>query len=603
MMRATPIFWAVALWFVLIFAGCGGSADTASSNPLAFPGQGLGKSDVFGRQLAGVAAPYEADLSLLAQTERIISEMGYRRQVAWDIVARVLDPVPLLGLAEAAEENEELQLPDGEVPQVARWQTWYGIDDFKRMFRHLYEGLTPEERALRQSFTQDALDEAFTWNATALERSERWPLDRFLKYVSELGVCDPGLTDEECANSLQSKFSGSSAGNARISYSPATMRHLLQNYGAILDCVAGLETLSFNEEPAQASNFSFCFEQEFPTDAVLIKAQWIRSDFGRTMPAYDTDVEGLKRVVGEGSVADWADGDRQVDPTPEEIVTIQLKSTDTYRLAAMHIMTKELRHWTWITLWWSDRPDVDFGADRPEKIRSLDPVWSNYKMAVTVDYVEFDTNTAAWFPEQPSLAAALEVTQDELSWSSNPYVEHGRGNARTNCIGCHQHGGSLVGYDVDGDQQLDPFDLDAVIESESLFPKNGRTQMRDIFPADYLWSTNRVDNLSQVIQSEVAFFDFLDKDTPEIRSLNVLALEADAGEGAKTFAENCTTCHGSDGTGSATAPSLYDRVPGFTDAKLVQRLILGKSPMPAWAYFSDQKLADLRSYLRMTFDP
>ena len=58
----------------------------------AFPGDGLGKTDVFGRALAGVAAEYEADLSLSAQEQRLKTDMGFRRQVAWEIVARVIDP-------------------------------------------------------------------------------------------------------------------------------------------------------------------------------------------------------------------------------------------------------------------------------------------------------------------------------------------------------------------------------------------------------------------------------------------------------------------------------------------------------------------------------
>ena len=224
-------------------------------------------------------------------------------------------------------------------------------------------------------------------------------------------------------------------------------------------------------------------------------------------------------------------------------------------------------------------------------------------MAVTVDYNEFDRDPASWFPEQPSLAKALDVVKGPLSWSSNPYVEHGRGNAQTNCIGCHQHGGSAVGYDVDGDKVLDPFDLEAVIENDSLFPDKGRGQMREVFPADYLWSMNRVDNLSQVLASEVQHFDFLDKPTHEERAVLVAGLASDPVLGEKTFAENCTTCHGADGMGSGSAPSLFDRVPGFSEEKLVERLILGKSPMPSWAFFTDQELADLRGFLRQTFEP
>ena len=573
------------------------------ANTLDFPGTGVGKSDAFGRQLAGVAAPYTADLNLSIQTGALESDMAFRRQVAWDIVQRVIDPVPLLGLANAEEATTEILLPGG-VPEVPRFQTWYGVDDFKRMFKKLYGDLSPEQRAQRAPFTEQALKDAIEWNATAADRSERWPLERFLKHVKDLGVCPPDMSEEECANSLQSNFSGASSGNARITYSSGTMLHLLRNYASILGCLEGLKTLPIAQSPRdEASNFTYCFESEFPPDAVLIKAQWIRADFGRKMPAFDTDAASLMNVIGSGKSADWAEGDREADPTPDDVFTIRLKNKDTYRLAGLHIMTKELRHWMWITLWWSDTPNSDFGADRPASMSSLAPVWSNYKMAVTVDYLERDSDPAAQFSAYPSLAEVLKATStDGFTWNSNPYIEHGRGNARTNCIGCHQHGGSEAGYDLDDDGNLDPFDLEMVIQNDDLFPANGRAEMRSMFPADYLWSTHRIDNLGQVIKSEIAFFDDMDKDKPEVRAVAVLELESSVLTGQEEFKKNCTPCHGAEGTGTGSGPSLFERVPNLSDFEIATTLITGKDPMPSWAALEDQQLANLRAYLRHTFD-
>ncbi|NIS36800.1 MAG: hypothetical protein GWN73_40355, partial [Actinobacteria bacterium] len=67
------------------------------------------------------------------------------------------------------------------------------------------------------------------------------------------------------------------------------------------------------------------------------------------------------------------------------------------------------------------------------------------------------------------LASALRAAAGGPSWCSNPYIEHGRGNARTNCIGCHQHGGSEVFTDRDGDGALDRFVLEDVIADEMQF--------------------------------------------------------------------------------------------------------------------------------------
>ena len=65
---------------------------------------------------------------------------------------------------------------------------------------------------------------------------------------------------------------------------------------------------------------------------------------------------------------------------------------------------------------------------------------------------------------------------------------------RTNCIGCHQHGGT----------SLEPEDI---IEDEQRFPDSGRTQLREVFPADYLHVLRHAENLGQEIRREVLHYD------------------------------------------------------------------------------------------------
>jgi len=583
-----------------------GACSSSGKDALDFPLSGDdSKSDVFGRSLVGAASPYEPDLSLgeEATVQKLRTNIEFRRQVAWQTVFKILEPVPLLGLAEVSADNPEVVLPSGEVPKVPRFQTWFGVEDAKRIFKRIYEQLGPSGRRARSAVSDAMMQDALLWNESALERSERWPLDRYLRFVKELESCPDDLSAEDCARNLGSSNAGAAAGNSRIMYSPGTITHVMANYSSVLDCLDTLETLPMDTQPASEENFTECFEKEFPADAVLVKADWVRADFGNKLAAFDTDADAITRRMN--GTATWVkDGDRKVDPSADEAYTIRLRNGNVFRLAGLHIMTKETRHWQWITLWWSDKENSDFGADRPEAITSgLPPVWSHYKMCGVTWFEEQDPQLAQRFESLPTLNAALQAAggTGEPTWCSNPYLEHGANNARTNCIGCHQHGGSRVAQDLDGDGVLDPLDLELIIGNESLFPEAGRVQIRDQFPADYLYSFNRVDDLAGMISSEVEFFDSTDKNAVTERINAILALQGEASRGATTFAAVCAACHGNDGLGGI-GPSLAERVPSRSDEGLLQSILQGRGNMPAWQdNFLDSEFADLFAFLRATF--
>jgi mono/diheme cytochrome c family protein len=570
-----------------------------------FPAGAAGKADVFGRGLSGVAAPYEPNPELEDPVfaEALRKDMALRREIGWNTAFKILQPVPLFGLVEVIDGQAEVSWPENNVPQVPRFQTWYGVDDLKRTFRHLYETLSDAERAERVPIADESIAEALAWNAHAVERSDRWPLERYLRHIGKLAECPDGLSEVECEELRKQNLGGATSGTSRMLYSPGTITHLLSNYASIERCLDRLDRLAMGEEPDDEDNFTACFASEFPVDSVLVKAHWVRADFDRDLAAFDTDAAALqKRLAG---TADWGDqGDRKVDPDADEIYTIRLRDGSLYRLAGLHIMTKELRHWQWVTLWWSDTPQSDFGADRPATFEKLAGVWSRYKMCAVSWFDEQDPQLSQRFAELPSLHDALLATSSpqQPSWCSNPYLEHGRNNAATNCIGCHQHGGATVAFDVDGDEVLDPLDLEQVIQSETLYPNQGRSQLREMFPADYTYSFNRVDDLSRIIKEEMDAVDRIDAElAPRIDG--ILQLSADPDAGAVAFAGGpCEGCHGAGGQGSAFAPSLFDRVPERDDRSLLRTLITGRGGMPALgAQKSDQELADLVAFLRAQF--
>ncbi len=234
-----------------------------------------------------------------------------------------------------------------------------------------------------------------------------------------------------------------------------------------------------------------CLGGPFPLDAAVIKADWRRAEFGILVPRHDTSAAGLAAMVADDGT--WGSGDADLDPGPDQIYTLTLPSGARYRLAGLHLMTKELDHWLWITLWWSADPDDDLGADRPAAIAALPGPWRHYKMAVATSFRDQDLDPAGG-ALAPTLAAALAQVYPagRASWASNPYIELGHGNGLTNCIGCHQHGGTTL-------------DSATIIGDAVRFPDHGRGQQRNNFPSDYSWAVTQGDRLGRMMADEVEF--------------------------------------------------------------------------------------------------
>lgn len=554
---------------------------------------------------------------------------------------------------------DHLSLPDGSpIPTVPRWATWYGVEDINRIFKHAYGQLGGEQQVAREPFSDLVIGRAFQANNSEIDRSRRWPLRRYTAAVDELFGCDLERTEGEidddyearCALARQSQFSGGATpggGISRLVYSPAMVLHMMRNYAEVLQCAGDKLAGTWCEGDTGTDcvdppdNFSTCFRAEFPGDGgnpwraldqaeagdvaglpdvggtVVVKATWARVGFGFDLPAFDTDADALARRIGAGRSALWEEGgDRsyaapaddagELVPGADAIYTIRTRKGSVYRLTGLHIMTKELRHWQWITLWWSDRPDTDFGADRPTSFEALPSPWRNYKMCVVVDYIENDPDPLARFEDHPTLQAALAAaghTAGGPTWCSNPYIEHGAGNARTNCIGCHQHAGTRA--TADGER----FDLEAVIAEASEgpanpYPANGRLRRRDRFAADYSWAFSRLDDLTELVRKEVEFRGAQDERWVRIDS--ILSGEGDATAGAQVFAaasedETCADCHGDAGEGGI-GPPLEGRFASKTEWALLGTILGGRGDMPSWNdRLSDEQLTDLFAWLRDQF--
>lgn len=84
------------------------------------------------------------------------------------------------------------------------------------------------------------------------------------------------------------------------------------------------------------------------------------------------------------------------------------------------------------------------------------------------------------------------------------------------------------------------------------------------------------------------------------RTEDILSLTGDTTAGETVYTDNCSSCHGADGTG-ASGPDITGQVPGMTEEALVNLVLEGEGVMPAFDNLSDQEIADLVAYAIATW--
>lgn len=432
------------LWDIATVTLLLGCSNAPTSSPQASAGA---------RFALGTAAPYPADPQSGQSWTAVQESVQESRALAWRIVKDVVEPV-------VAESHVNGKVFSFSVP---RFLTWYDERDFDRL---IVAALTAKDLdAVRNRVPLTTTE----WNRAADSDIERvltlphWNEVRLESWLADI------TSDAEAAGL---------SGLARNLYSPAAASHLGRNYGTTSDCKAIAEQW----DPIDTSAFAPCYSTMFPSDAVIVKTTWRRHGFGFKIPVFDTDAGGIdQRLAGH----DWGEPSRLLDPESDDIFTMQTSNGAIYRLAGLHIMSKEAQDWIWISLWWSDDPHTDFGADRP----ALNSAFDNYKMCVVTGF-EAPLPDEELIRNVPDLAAALIATQAHVgqeSWCSNPHFEQGPSNQTSNCIGCHQYGG----MDLDQEEML---------TTPASYSAGVRQKQRHNFPADYLWSvTKEPENLSHSI--------------------------------------------------------------------------------------------------------
>ena len=403
--------------------------------------------------------------------------MQRRRQRAWQIVEAVIKPATL-----AAGEGR-LQLPV--------WQTWYQTNpEISDMLKLYFDKLKASPSANREQLVEEVFQEY-----TERDLSER-------------------LTDEAFRQRL-SQFEGSPELTAGVNgiggtmFSPSFVKHIMLQAQGTETCPIGIPSQDPPERlpaPASATNFSSCI-LEFPRSAVMIKTVWRPIDEG--LLPHDTSEPAMRTLIKDGT---WPEV-TPVAPAANTVYTLTTDSGARWALTGIHFVTKDVREWVWVTLWWDSQPTSDFGSDRPQSIAQYNNgVWANYKMCATGSFDEGDATPWAGFSDA-GLAGSLRATHEEIeaqtkrtlrrwpaewrgnprftnptTWCSNPNLETHPGNGRTNCIGCHQLPNTTNDRTGAAARFSDTLTVDDRIAD---FPQNGRAMYRQNFPADFAWSFGR----------------------------------------------------------------------------------------------------------------
>jgi hypothetical protein len=511
------------------------------------------------RHLLGVASAYPADPALEARLQEVASSQRARRAAAWEAVARVLAPVPLTeptplgetsvprwrtfydredfarlfshlysGLS-PAERAARAPLSDARVDEAFLWNVAF-IDELgtwpeERWDEYVASFDSPEAVNALGGVHRIAMSAAMTRHLMTsypevlrcledgpppAEQAGEPRTDELLREPLVLGPCGEARFGPFFVARGGSLRAAIEAEGARLSILEGpSLRDAVPICQAESECAAEGPGLFFVHVTADEGLRTAvavsrtdvvppvgCLRGALPLDAVSVAAEWRRLDPTSPLPTYDTSAATLAARVDDETPT-WGEGEGTAMPSADAIYTQRLPSGATFVLAGLHVRTRELPLGLALTLWWSDRPDEDFGADRPDSIRALGGPWSNYKMCVAVEQTELDADPRGGFgADASSLGAALAAVHEGRggpTWCSNPYIDAAPGLAVGNCVGCHQHGMSGVSP---GEVATDP----------ARFPANGRLSARNNYPSDGTWELDAGDGLASRIQEIVDYW-------------------------------------------------------------------------------------------------
>ena len=292
------------------------------------------------------------------------------------------------------------------------------------------------------------------------QRAHAW------RVVADLGEFDRWASDEQLFGPVAVARSAAHRSAAAqlitlTQFNSAAAAHIVNNQLARRDALDRLRTSGARD----ATFANYRSVPDFPRESVVVKSAWwpVAANRLTALPVWDAatnparavgnDHTTWRRVVAIDSRAidsrtterrtsitfanrDYHDAvrvpldafrvrtvDRTLattlmrDPAQRKAAVLALgrplAAGDTLALVALHVATKEIRDWVWITLWWHDRA-------------ALDTPLPHYELQVAFDAVT---------PREP-VGSPLIVFNP---WLEARFPDGGAGNGtRSNCLACHQ---------------------------------------------------------------------------------------------------------------------------------------------------------------------
>ena len=283
--------------------------------------------------------------------------MTARRSAGWATVARALQRVPVID----PSTGEPMRDSRGEVMSLPMWQTWYELNEFRKMMEDLWAQLTPEQKQQRRS-DPELVDNIMR------KHHQRKLLSKWTRPDPEGKTRFQRLLSQIRSPEELSALNGVS-GQGYTLHSPEVIRHYLLHFGEAVACQGQPPTHATENNDADLAT---CFGgKPFPKGAASVKATWNNGNDG--IAAFDTSAAGLSRMLSQ-SEPTWRPQRSEPlhYPNAESIYSSYVFEDDrpgpTFRLTGLHITTKDIPEWLWVSLWWAPNPDEDFGEDRPTSL-------------------------------------------------------------------------------------------------------------------------------------------------------------------------------------------------------------------------------------------